>query len=86
VNEGHSTHLEVVMNNVCCIHIDEHIDTMRASVIREELMHLPHVVNVESARNYLQDLAIEFEPHHNVPMSVLQCLEKHHLHPDIQGC
>lgn len=74
------------MNNVCCIHIDDAIDSMRASVIREELKQLPHVVNVESSNRSLQNLTIEFERHHNVPMSVLARLEKRHLHPDMLPC
>ena len=74
------------MNNVCCIHIDEHLDNRHATAIRRALLTLPHVVNVESASNYLQNLTVEFEPHHNVPMNVLQYLEKHRLHPDILPC
>lgn len=74
------------MNNVCCIHIDDHIDSIRASAIREELMNLPHVVNVENPQRYPQDLTVEFEPHHNVPMGLMQVLERRHLHPDILAC
>jgi len=74
------------MNNVCCIHIDDHIDSIRASAIREELMRMPHVVNVENPQQSPQNMTVEFERHFNVPMDMMLRLEKRHLHPDILVC
>ena len=74
------------MNNVCCIHLHDVIDPAHANAIREELRHIPFVVHVDGDIRSTQDLTVEFEPHHNVPMSVLLCLESHHLHPDMLGC
>lgn len=72
--------------NVISIHIDETLDDRRLRELLEDLAHVPHVARVEPSPALRQELMVEYEEHHNVPMRVLNRLEQRGLHPDIQYC
>jgi len=72
--------------NTVCIYIDENLDHATRSSVRNELLNVPHVVHVEMKDDTPHDVAVEFEPHHNIPMTLLTKLENKGLHPDIFSC
>lgn len=72
--------------NVISIHLDESLDDRRLRELLEDLAHLPHVARVEPSPALRQELMVEYEERHNVPMRVLNRLEQRGLHPDIQYC
>jgi hypothetical protein len=68
------------------IHIDESVSGNEVDGLRREMLSAPHVSNVEMRTEQPHDMLVEFEEHHNVPMSVLGILKSHGLHADIVGC
>lgn len=72
--------------NTVTIHIDEALDTRRLEELKAELMREPYVRDVQFNPRTPHDLVVEFEEHHNLAIRVLQRLEQHGLHPDIQPC
>ena len=72
--------------NTVYIHIDERLDAKRMGQLRQELLRVPYVSNVELNQKLPQDMLVEFEAHHNVPLTVLHRLSRRGLHPDIMSC
>lgn len=72
--------------NVINIHIDETLDAGQLDALKEELVHVPHVANVELSPTVPHELMVEYEEHHNIPVRLLNRLSRHGLHPDIQYC
>ena len=72
--------------NIVCIHIDEKLDDRDIKYIKQELAIVPHVVNVELNPAIPHDLAVEYEEHHNMPVTILDTLSKQGLHMDVQPC
>jgi len=68
------------------VHIDETISGNKVGGLRQEMLSAPHVRNVEMRPEKPHDMLVEFDEHHNVPMSVLAILRSHGLHADIVGC
>lgn len=68
------------------IHFHDRLDTQRLDQVREQLMSLPHVNNVEVEAGKAHDVLVEFEERHNIPMSVMDVLHHQGLHPDITAC
>ena len=66
------------------VHIDETLDAENIKQLKEELMHVPHVSNVEINKNVPHDLMVEYEEEHGIPMTILDHLAKHGLHTDIE--
>lgn len=72
--------------NTVYIHIDERLTAKRMRELKTELTKLPHVAFVEYSARSPHDMLVEFEPHHNVPMTLMSRLERRGLHPDIMSC
>jgi hypothetical protein len=68
------------------VHIDENVSGNEVNGLRQEMLSAPHVRNVEMRAEQPHDMLVEFDEHHNVPMSVLHILQSHGLHADIVGC
>jgi hypothetical protein len=71
--------------NTVYIHIDETLDAGRLGDLRRELLQVPHVRHVEINARLPHDMLVEFEPHHNVPMTILHRLNRRGLHSDIMS-
>lgn len=72
--------------NTVNIHIDETISRHDMGSLYQELMTTPHVRNVEVRVAEPHDMLVEYEEHHNMPMHLLEMLQKKGLHADIVGC
>jgi hypothetical protein len=72
--------------NTICIHIDEALDAPQMEVLKTELLEVPHIHNVEVNPDLPHDMLVEFDAHYDMPMTVLQQLSQHGLHPDIMYC
>ncbi len=72
--------------NTVTIHISEALDARRMEELKAELMREPYVRNVHFSPKTPHDLVVEFEEHHHLAIRLLQRLERHGLHPDIQPC
>jgi hypothetical protein len=68
------------------IHIHESVNHHQMGELYQQLMTTPHVRNVELRAAQPHDMLIEFEEHHNMPMHLLQMLQRRGLHADIVGC
>lgn len=73
------------MNSVL-LHIHEPLDSVRLGAIRNDIMKVPHVRDVEVTRSNPHELMVEFEPRHDVPMTLMRYFERHGLHSDITSC
>lgn len=69
--------------NTITIYIDENLNAQAIEQLKNEMMALPHVVDVESPRMDEHDLTVEYEPNCSIPRKVLQWLRSKGLHPDI---
>jgi len=72
--------------NIMSIHIDETLDVRDITALKQALTAVPHVLNVECNSFVPHDLMVEYEGHHNVPVTILDKLSKQGLHSDIQAC
>ena len=72
--------------NIVNIHIDETLDAGRIEELKKELMRVPHVCNVEMNPAVPHDLMVEYEEHHDMPMTLLSRLSQQGLHTDIEPC
>lgn len=68
------------------IHFHDRLDNQRLDQVRNELMSLPHVSNVEIEQGKAHDMLVEFEERYNIPMNVMGVLHQEGLHPDITSC
>ena len=71
--------------NTVYIHIDETLDTDTFHKLKDELLHVPYVSNVEMNLSNPHDLLVEYEEHHNTPIHILQALSSRGLHSDIMS-
>jgi hypothetical protein len=78
--------MEAPEMNTVYIHINETLDKNSMDQIRDELMHVPFVSNVEMNPNNPHDVLVEFEEHHNTPIAILHKLTSRGLHSDIMSC
>lgn len=68
------------------LHIDETMSGNEVDGLCQEMLSAPHVRNVQMRSERPHEMLVEFDEHHNVPMSVLGILQSHGLHADIVGC
>jgi len=68
------------------VHIDESVNANEFNGLRKEMLSAPFIRDVQMRTERPHDMLVEFDEHHNVPMSVLDILHSHGLHADIVGC
>ena len=72
--------------NIVSIHIDETLADRDIEQLKASLSTVPHVLHVQLNSVVPHDLMVEYEAHHNIPMTLLERLSKQGLHSDIQYC
>ena len=65
------------------VYIDETLEPEMVNEVKQEIMALPHVLNVEMNISVPHEMVIDFEENYNIPMEVMQKRESIGLHPDI---
>jgi cell division protein FtsX len=65
------------------VYIDETLDTKTLDELKNTMMSLPHVTNVEMNSHTPHDMLVEYEEHYNIPMLVMDKLHHKGFHPDI---
>jgi hypothetical protein len=74
---------EVKMHSVH-LYIQETLESGQLGKVRDMLSGIPHVVDVGFSDKAPHDVYVDFEAHqHDIPMQIIQALEKEGLHPDI---
>jgi hypothetical protein len=68
------------------IHFHDRLNNQLLDQVRTQLLSMPYISNVEIESGKAQDLLVEFEEHHNIPMSVMDVLHHQGFHPDITSC
>ena len=68
------------------IYIGETLDVDQLAQLRADLAGVPHVTHVAVNPAQPHELLVEYEEHHNLPVKILNHLEKAGLHADIQYC
>lgn len=69
--------------NTVQVYIEETLNASRLRDVKDMMMSLPHVHNVEFNDKLPHDILIEFDANYNVPISILEKLERRGIHPDI---
>lgn len=69
--------------NTITVYIDESLNNQEMSKLKNEIMAMPHVLDVENPRHDTHDLTIDYEPHAGLPSDLLNRLRSKGLHPDI---
>ena len=70
------------MNSIT-VYIDESLTAQDIAKLKNELLTIPHVKDVEHPRHALHDLTIDYEAHSSLPGLVIEKLRSQGLHPDI---
>jgi hypothetical protein len=66
------------------LYIHETLESGQLGKVRELITHIPHVVDVGLSNKAPHDVFVDFEEHQpDIPMQIMQALEKEGLHPDI---
>ena len=69
--------------NTVQVYIEETLDPSRLQDVRDMMLNIPHVHNVEFNNELPHDLLVEFDANHNVPIAIVEKLESAGIHPDI---
>ena len=65
------------------IHIEEELDTYHIRALMASLMSMPHVRDVEYSSKAPHEMFVDVDEHCNMPVAVLERLEREGLHPDL---
>lgn len=66
------------------LYIHELLDSSHLGKVKDLITHIPHVVDVGLSDKAPHDVYVDYEEHQSdIPMQILQTLEKEGLHPDI---
>jgi hypothetical protein len=66
------------------VYIHESLDPSHLGKVKKLLSHIPHVVDVEVSEKDPHGLFVDYEEEdHDIPIKIMQTLEKEGLHPDI---
>ena len=65
------------------VYIDETLGAQEIAKLKNDILAIPHVTDVEHPRDDDHDLTIDYEPHVSLPGLVLKTLRSRGLHPDI---
>lgn len=66
------------------VYVDETLDTKGLDNLRNVLMKIPHVKDVVVCNSVPHDVVIEYdETNPNIPMKIVESLNKQGLHSDI---
>ncbi len=69
--------------NTVQVYIEETLNASRLQDVKNMMMTLPHVHNVEFNDKLPHDMLIDFDANYNVPISIVEKLESEGMHPDI---
>jgi len=69
--------------NTVQIYIDEKLDVQQFKKMKQLLMDITYVVDVEISSNEPHGFVIEYEEHHDMPVLIIETLRSEGLHPDI---
>lgn len=69
--------------HVIQLYIDESLDAAQLGELRQSLMDVPNVVDVELSSRDHHDVLVEYQANTGMPMSILRSLRRHGLHPDV---
>jgi len=69
--------------NTVQIYIDEKLDIEQFKIIKQLLMNISHVTDVEISSNAPHGFVVEYEEHHAMPVLLIDTLRSEGLHPDI---
>ncbi len=69
--------------NMVQVYISETLNANRLLDVKNMMLTIPHVHNVEFNNKLPHDMLIEFDADYNVPISIVEKLENEGLHLDI---
>ncbi|VAX10483.1 hypothetical protein MNBD_GAMMA25-1403 [hydrothermal vent metagenome] len=65
------------------VYIEETLNASRLQDVKNIMLTIPHVHNVEFNNKIPHDMLVEFDANHNVPIMIVEKLESEGIHPDI---
>ncbi len=69
--------------NTVQVYIEETLNASRLQDVKDIMMTIPHVHNVEFNDELPHDILVEFDANYNVPITIVEKLESEGIHPDI---
>ncbi len=69
--------------NMVQVYISETLNANRLRDVKDMMLNMPHVHNVEFNDKLPHDMLVEFDANHNVPISIVEKFENEGLHMDI---
>jgi len=69
--------------NTIQLYIEENLGPEQVSILREKLLHVPYVTDVEISDKSPHEFVVEFEAQQNMPMRIITFLKQQGYHPDI---
>jgi len=65
------------------LYIEEDLDKDAIFNIKNLLLEIEHVVDVEISSQSPHEFVVDFDEHHNLPMKIVETLKDKGYHPDI---
>ncbi|VAW97097.1 hypothetical protein MNBD_GAMMA21-848 [hydrothermal vent metagenome] len=69
--------------NTIQLYIEESLDSVKINTLKNHLIDIEYVNDVEVSSNSPHYFLIEFEEHHGLPMKILEAIKEEGYHPDI---
>ncbi|HEB56894.1 MAG TPA: hypothetical protein ENI98_11465 [Gammaproteobacteria bacterium] len=69
--------------NMVQVYISETLNANRLRDVKDMMLTIPHVHNVEFNDKLPHDMLVEFDANYNVPISIVKKLENEGIHLDI---
>ncbi|MDH5183968.1 MAG: hypothetical protein OEX12_08780 [Gammaproteobacteria bacterium] len=69
--------------NMVQLYIDEELDTLNLEQVKNQLLSMPHVTDVELNFSNHHDMVVEYEAMGGMPMNIIDNLRQSGLHADI---
>lgn len=69
--------------NTVRIYIDENLDVSRQQGLKQVLLEIPHVLDVELSVKEPHEVVVEYDEQENLPVRLIEVLREQGYHPDI---
>lgn len=69
--------------NAIQLYIEENLDSEKLNTLKNHLIDIEHVNDVEVSSKSPHELLVEFEGHHDLPMKIIEAIKAEGYHPDI---
>ena len=69
--------------NTIQLYIEENLDSEKLNTLKNHLIDIEYVNDVELSSKSPHELLVEFEGRHDLPMKIIEAIKEKGYHPDI---